>query len=93
MDSIKEKRFVFGMTDILNDQAVVETVYSDLAEALSNAPTVNAKPVRYGQWLLKKHRLFENTYDFVCSECGCDYALAKYIYCPSCGAKMDEGDY
>lgn len=47
-------------------------------------------PVRHGRWLDSKHKIFSNTYDYVCSNCGCDYALAKYNYCPSCGAKMQE---
>ena len=45
--------------------------------------------VRHGRWLQKKHKIFGNAYDYVCSECGCDYALAEYNYCPNCGAKMD----
>lgn len=46
-------------------------------------------PVRHGRWLGSKHKIFSNTYDYVCSKCGCDYALAKYNYCPNCGAIMD----
>lgn len=49
------------------------------------------RPVRHGRWELKRHKLFGNSYDYVCSACGCDYALAEYNYCPHCGAKMDGG--
>ena len=49
-------------------------------------------PAVHGRWLDSKHKIFSNTYDYVCSNCGCDYALAKYNYCPNCGAKMDEKD-
>ena len=52
-------------------------------------PTADVAPVRHGRWLGSKHKIFSNTYDYVCSKCGCDYALAKYNYCPNCGAKMD----
>ena len=52
-------------------------------------PTADVAPVRHGRWLQKKHKIFGNAYDYVCSECGCDYALAEYNYCPNCGAKMD----
>lgn len=47
------------------------------------------RPVRHGRWEVKRHKLFGNSYDYVCSACGCDYALAEYNYCPHCGAKMD----
>ena len=52
-------------------------------------PAADVSPVRHGRWLQKKHKIFGNAYDYVCSECGCDYALAEYNYCPNCGAKMD----
>ena len=48
-------------------------------------PTIDAEPVRRGQWIPKRdiHGFFSQ-----CSECGsaCDYA---YRYCPYCGARMD----
>lgn len=53
---------------------------------------IEAEPVRHGRWELKRHKLFGNSYDYVCSACGCDYALAEYNYCPHCGAKMDGGE-
>ena len=55
-------------------------------------PAADVAPVRHGRWLQKKHKIFGNAYDYVCSECGCDYALAEYNYCPNCGAKMDGVD-
>ena len=55
-------------------------------------PAADVAPVRHGRWLGSKHKIFSNTYDYVCSKCGCDYALAKYNYCPNCGAKMDGVD-
>lgn len=58
---------------------------------LSHTPTIEAEPVRHGRWERKRHKLFGNSYDYVCSACGCDYALAEYDYCPNCGAKMDGG--
>ena len=59
-----------------------------LKKMMQNAPTVDAVEVVHGWWEHKKHKLFGNTYDYVCSVCGCDYALAEYNYCPNCGAKM-----
>lgn len=53
---------------------------------------VNVREIVHGHWEQKKHKLFRNTYDYVCSVCGCDYALAEYDYCPNCGSKMDKGN-
>ena len=54
-------------------------------------PAADVAPVRHGKWEKKRHKIFGSTYDFVCSRCGCDYALAQYVYCPHCGARMDGG--
>lgn len=61
-------------------------------EDVDAIPAADVAPVRHGRWLQKKHKIFGNAYDYVCSECGCDYALAEYNYCPNCGAKMDGVD-
>ena len=53
---------------------------------------IEVSKVRHGRWLGSKHKIFSNTYDYVCSKCGCDYALAKYNYCPNCGAKLCKGE-
>ena len=72
----------YGQTD---EPIPFETLVSDLRDM----KTADVSPVRHGRWLQKKHKIFGNAYDYVCSECGCDYALAEYNYCPNCGAKMD----
>lgn len=43
--SIENKRFAFQYKDLLNEQIVVQTVYSDLAKALNTAPTIDAVEV------------------------------------------------
>lgn len=58
---------------------------------IEDADTLDFAPIRHGEWEQKKHKIFGNTYEYVCSVCGCDYALAEYKYCPNCGAKMDGG--
>ena len=79
--------------EIVRDQGIAHpnayhlTNYATLI--LQEAPTIEAEPVRHGQWMIKQHKIFGNSYDYVCSVCGCDYALAEYNYCPHCGAKMD----
>lgn len=60
-------------------------------QEINSIPAADVAPVVHGRWLQKKHKIFGNVYDYVCSECGCDYALAEYNYCPNCGAKMDGG--
>ena len=72
----------YGQTD---EPIPFETLVSDLRDM----KTADVSPVRHGRWLQKKHKIFGNAYDYVCSECGCDYALAEYNYCPNCGTKMD----
>ena len=60
--------------------------------AITNAPTIEAEPVRHGRW--------EQRTDFngflTCSNChNCNiieevfWRYANYNYCPNCGAKMD----
>ena len=78
-------------------------VYAVFAEAkltLDDAPTVDAVPVKHGQW--KKKETFD-AYDIYgvkswalkakCSECGFVHHFIEahmcYSYCPNCGAKMD----
>ena len=58
---------------------------------VAEIPDADVAPVVHGRWEKKKHKIFGNSYDYVCSVCGCDYALAEYNYCPNCGAKMDAG--
>ena len=75
----------YGQTD---EPIPFETLVSDLRDM----KTADVATVLHGRWLQKKHKIFGNAYDYVCSECGCDYALAEYNYCPNCGAKMEKMD-
>ena len=67
----------------------MDEIQEDLDMLFCMLPAENVSPARHGRWLQKKHKIFGNAYDYVCSECGCDYALAENNYCPNCGAKMD----
>ena len=52
-------------------------------EAIINAPTFEAEPIRYGEWL----PVDDKNDAFDCSEC--DVMVSKrHNYCPKCGAKM-----
>lgn len=54
------------------------------------APTVDAKPVRHGKWILYPDNKSKVVEADDCSVCGAQWIFGeKYDYCPSCGAKMD----
>ncbi len=56
--------------------------YSDVFDFIDNAPTIEADPVRHGEW-----------FGTVCSACGESTSFYyDCTFCPSCGAKMDGGD-
>ena len=50
---------------------------------IENAPTVDAEPIKHGEWIESKVGGYDK-----CSVCG-EPTLAKYNFCPNCGAKMD----
>lgn len=55
---------------------------------LKNEPTIEAEPVRHGEWVMKeilvKSPFAKNAY---CSEC-LEETAYTHNYCPNCGAKM-----
>lgn len=61
-----------------------------VAEAIMNAPTIEAEPVRRGRWNVKDDP-HTSWYKVACSECGFG-GVVTWDYCPQCGARMeDEG--
>lgn len=58
-----------------------------VADMISDAPTVDAEPVRHGQWEYVDYGGFGNWH---CSHCR-EICITNgdYDYCPNCGAKMD----
>ena len=59
-------------------------------EVLSNAPTIEAEPVRHGKWVLNPSDALEAMFAKPkCSECGFESADGG-DYCSNCGARMDE---
>lgn len=61
-------------------------------EAIDNAPTVDADPVRHGEWQDR----YSNG-DWYCSECGAivekdEQSRHNWYRCYHCGAKMDGGE-
>ena len=63
--------------------------YKMFEDALENAPTIDAEPIRHGKWIYVKG---SNGKDYrKCSECLHTQDITGLLnYCPCCGAKMDE---
>lgn len=56
---------------------------------LVNEPTIEAEPVKHGDWLLRHEG---QGHYWVCSVCHtnpCIYVTKDTKYCPNCGARMD----
>ena len=80
--------------------------YSEIADMISNQPTIDAVPVVHGRWIVDED---PHDGDVRCSCCltcidalhernwpmltALGYTLQSYYkYCPNCGAKMDGSD-
>lgn len=98
---IQERRFVFAYKDFLNDELVVRTVYKDLSEFISDAPTLTLDDLRpKGRWIGTGYDGYADgcpVYDlWECSECRAEFGCVEdpppYEFCPSCGADMRGGE-
>ena len=59
-------------------------------ETIDNAPTIDAEPVKHGEWIFRTNIYIgkgTTAAGYVCSECGADMVRPQN-YCPNCGAKM-----
>ena len=80
------------------DELCADRVSNDpVVIAAKCAPTIDAEPVRHGEWILNPCNLY-NDATWVCSVCGNEWVLIdgnphgnQMNYCPNCGAKMDGG--
>lgn len=64
-----------------------------LREAIDDAPTVYAEPVRHGEWIpIEMEMRFGTLKGVKCSLCGKEKVREGSNYCPNCGAKMDGKD-
>lgn len=80
--------------DSINDFFISYSSYKegpdeeDIKAWLDEQPTIEAEPVRHGEWVLVDAAYYDI---YTCSECG-GFAPSGFIksnYCPKCGAKMD----
>lgn len=58
--------------------------YTEIYRLIKAAPTIDAAPVRHGQWIYGTCGCYK-----LCSSCD-NLSDFYFDYCPNCGAKMDE---
>lgn len=86
-DALNIKIYARGFDDIKDTQAVERMI--------REAPTVNAEPVRYGEWgkeVIVGYDGINPVYARPCSECGYEMKRLATRYCPNCGARMMGGN-
>ena len=65
-----------------------------LIEKINGRPTIEAEPVRHGEWVIKERGVYLTKGDCVvqCNKCGHNRVSHReevLDFCPKCGAKMD----
>ena len=56
-----------------------------IRQAINEAPTIEAEPVRHGRWILDHHGVV------VCNLCRYPQQIGAKDFCGKCGARMDGG--
>lgn len=59
---------------------------ADLVEIFAEITAADVAPVRHGHWI---DGFIPDSMLCGCSECGFTCGAHSFLYCPSCGAKMD----
>lgn len=95
-ESLSSMRFTHEMHD---SEGRLYVPFDEVAEAIFNALTIEAEPVKHGRWREYNYPGQECVY---CSACKTEYYPDDLIvigvndypyYCPNCGARMDlEGE-
>lgn len=86
IDADKFEVYPYTLTSLDFEAGVLSVL-----EKLDAAPTVDAVPVRHGQWETNSDR--PDT--LICSVCKCGFDMWKHDphnYCPNCGSKMYGGN-
>lgn len=77
---------------VMTDDELCEDCCYNVVNKLSDAPTVDAVPVKHGRWIDNKESIIGELIERNCSRCG-QRTTGTYEhffpYCPNCGAKMD----
>jgi DNA-directed RNA polymerase subunit RPC12/RpoP len=82
------------MSDYISKAEAIEWLKDDVIATIKSIPTADVQPVRHGKWI--KLDMHEHLADHKCTACGqeCYVPICMgepmYIYCPNCGARMDE---
>ena len=77
-------KYVYPITT--NNLMGAADAYFRIKHLIEQATTIEAEPVRHGQWLYEGYTGKE-----FCSNCGEIQECFEPRYCPNCGAKMDGG--
>ena len=59
---------------------------ADAKRGIADMPAADVAPVRHGHWI---DGFIPDSMLCGCSECGFTCGAHSFLYCPSCGAKMD----
>lgn len=74
-----------ALTEFFKARMALWSSVDEVLDEISDAPSVEAEPVRRGKWI---DRWFGYGYKVRCSKCGC-LADIRTEYCSHCGARMD----
>ena len=88
--SVSDLKNVFA--EVYGKESPIAKGWIDWVE--TKVKKADVEPVRHGHWIETSHeRDFPPYYyhDFTCSNCR-NREQNKRVYCPECGAKMDEED-
>lgn len=80
---IQESDYDYGRNQILDYVADI---------LIEDAPTIEAEPVKHGEWKYYHYKDINDVYVGVCECTVCKQReYSEHKYCPNCGAKMDKG--
>ena len=88
------KQSIIKRLGVRNSQYLTQTE-KVLWEEIERAPAVDVQPVMYGEWIEYGEPNEYGDYSawyWKCSNCG-DVGVAGLRFCPSCGARMNDGVY
>ena len=87
-----EKALRDWIRDHWTDAFTGDDAGSEFADMIEHEETIDSVPVVHAHWeLAPEDTAHDNVW--ICSNCGEDFTQhrkPKFIYCPNCGAKMDE---